>query len=124
MITDFFRRKSIINDAKELVNMHFTTSEKRKLSNLKNQKAIKRIEALTNRLKADATKYKKEHNLGIYGTAKLAKEIQTSLEQEQLDEFLVKYPLLDIVYELKNDFKIETLSRGMSLSVLRFVSSI
>ena len=27
-------------------------------------------------------------------------------EQEELDELLVKYPLLDMVYELKNDFKI------------------
>ncbi|MFK7947250.1 MAG: transposase [Saprospiraceae bacterium] len=26
-------------------------------------------------------------------------------EQEELDGLLVKYPLLDIVYELKNDFK-------------------
>jgi transposase len=27
-------------------------------------------------------------------------------EQEELDELLVKYPLLDMVYELKNNFKI------------------
>lgn len=97
MIKDFLRRKSIIKDTKELVNNTFTASEKRKLANLKNDKAIKRIESLTNRLKADATKYKKEHNLGIYGTAKLAKEIQTSLEQEQLDEKVVSFVVNSIV---------------------------
>ena len=36
---------------------------------------------------------------------KLYKELKEE-EQEELDGLLVKYPLLDMVYELKNDFKI------------------
>jgi hypothetical protein len=97
MIKDFLRRKNIIKDARELVNKSFTASEKRKLASLKNEKAIKRIEALTSRLKADATRYKNEHKLGIYGTAKLAKEIQTSLELEQLDEKAISFVVNSIV---------------------------
>jgi predicted metal-dependent hydrolase len=97
MIKDFFRRKTISSDAKMLVEKHFTTSEKRKLSTLTKDKAIRRIESLTNKLKQEAKRYKVEHELGVYGTAKLAKEIQSSLELENIDKNVINYVVNSIV---------------------------
>ncbi len=97
MIKDFLNRKEISREAKRLVSDCFSEAEKRKLTNLSKDKALKKVEALTRKLKVMARDFKHEKNLGLYGTAKLAKEIQSALESEKVEEKIISFIVNSLV---------------------------
>ncbi len=97
MIKDFLNRKRISNQAQAIVSKHYTNSEKRKLETVTEDKAARRIEAISRKIRADAKSFKHQEKLGIYGTAKLAKEIQTKLESEGLEHSVISYIINSIV---------------------------
>ncbi|TQV82770.1 hypothetical protein [Aliikangiella coralliicola] len=91
MIKDFLKRKKISQFAHEIVATHFTEVEKRKIESSVDAKREKRVKALTSKLKSDVIRFKKTENLGVYGKAKLLKDIQTELDKHSLNSELTHY---------------------------------
>jgi len=97
MIRDLLKRKKISTSAHACVNKYFSNIEKRKIEELDSKKASKRLQKLTKQLKFEANMYFNKNDLGIYGKAKYAKEIQNALESSDFDSDVISYVVNSIV---------------------------
>jgi len=99
LFKDFRARKEIDNKAVQLVGDCFTTMAMKKILAQDEKKAEKKIASKLQSLKLAAHKYITDNKLGVYGKARLLREIQNQLLQYNFNSDLVDAILGDFLVE-------------------------
>ncbi len=103
IIKDFRRKNEIDIKASSLVNECFTDLVLKKIEKLDEKKARKKTESKVKELKFIADKYVVDKKLGIYGKARLIREIQNQLQHLHFEK--------DFIDAISGDFLTEPLRK-------------
>ena len=99
LIRDFIFRNKIDDKAVQLVSECFTVMIMKKIQMLDEKKAEKKIASKVQNLKIAAHKYITDNKLGIYGKARLLREIKNQLQQCNFNSDLIGAILDDFIVE-------------------------
>jgi len=97
LIKDYKLRTEIDKEAKYLVSDSFTPLVLKKIQILIDKKAEKKIASKIAGLKSSARKYITENKLGVYGKARLLREMQSQLQQCDFNSELIEAILNDFL---------------------------
>lgn len=89
LIKDFRCRHEIDSKAAQLVNDSFSVLAMKKIQQLDDKKAQKKIAVKVQGLKRSAHGYIQDNKLGVYGKARLLRELQNRMKQNDFNSDLI-----------------------------------
>jgi len=98
MIKDFLKRKEIATHAKLIVSHHLNELGIKKIKESESDKAEKKLDKVIKNIKYDLSKLRHKEKYGVYGKAKLLKEVQNCLNETELTEETIARIMKELFY--------------------------